>query len=49
MELKALFWTVIIAGLLAVGMLLFVVREQMRDRSRSSQTGLVCLSCDSRP
>ena len=36
MELKALFWTVMIAGLLAAGVLLRLVSEQMSDRTRSS-------------
>ena len=34
MELKALFWTVVTAGLLAAGGLLFVVSEQMDNPSR---------------
>lgn len=52
MELKALFWIVIIAGLLAAGGLLFVVREQMDNRRANgagAETDSVCLTCDSRP
>ena len=51
MELKALFWIVIIAGLLAAGGLLFVVSEQMDNRraNGAAETDSVCLTCDSRP
>jgi hypothetical protein len=53
MELKALFWTIMMAGLLAVAVLLFVVSEQMDNRrpngAGAAETDSVCLTCASRP
>jgi len=50
MELKALFCTILITGLLGAWLLLWVVSEQRGDhrkRSAHDDTGVVCLTCDS--
>ena len=51
MELKGLFWTTFLAGLLGTAVLLLVV-SHMDDRRANgalAQTDSICLTCDSRP
>jgi hypothetical protein len=50
-ELKALFWSVIVVGLLATGILLEVASDQMNNGRTNSTPGQrnICLTCDPRP